>query len=517
MELTSPQIEQLQQKGISREQLFKQIDRFKKGIPPVILERAATINDGIRTIENQSTYVARFEERVDDIKVVKFIPASGAATRMFKFLHQFVNSYNPQEESINSYINKNNAKDLFTFFIGLEKFPFYTEVIEILKSKFPDWHAMPDREKKLNFVKVLLGEDGLNYGHMPKGLVPFHRYKDHTATAFEEHLFEASIYAASNKHAHLHFTIAPAFEGHFNAEFDRIEKIVEQKTGTEFTIDFSYQKPSTDTVAVRMNNEPVLTEDGLLFFRPAGHGALLSNLNDIQADVIFIKNVDNVTVSSLEQEVSYYKKLLAGYLLELQDKCYEYLKVIDDNQLTDEVQKEAEDFLLNEIGARFPTDYHKYATHHQVGYIHDRLNRPLRICGMVKNEGEPGGGPFWLINQRGERTLEIVESAQIDTQDPDQVYIFKNGTHFNPVDIVCGVTNYKGEKFDLLKYSDPDSGFITHKSYKGAEIKAQENPGLWNGGMAFWNTVFVEVPLLTFNPVKTVNDLLKHAHQTGVE
>lgn len=515
MKLTEKQLAQIHDKGIDVAALERQLSRFINGFPGISLEGAAVINDGILQISEQrkDQLITYYKNQTAQLDILKFVPASGAATRMFKFLHQFVNSYNPDEESINAYINKNNARELFTFFIALEKFPFYNEIIVQLKEQYPDWLAKPDRVKKLLFAKHVLTAAGMNYGNMPKGLVPFHKYKDHSATAFEEHLFEASIYAASNNNAQLHFTIAPAFKGHFKSEFERIKQIVEKKTNTSIDISFSYQHEHTDTVAVDKNNQPVVTEDGLLFFRPSGHGALLANLNDLQADVLFIKNIDNVTVSSLEQEVAAYKNMLAGLLLELQQQSFDYLKKIDDTSISNDLIIEIEQFLQQQLCTVFPNNYVKFAPAHQLEYLHDRLNRPLRICGMVKNEGEPGGGPFWVKNQKGEISLEIVESAQVDKKDKKQQQIFKSGTHFNPVDIVCGLKDYRGNKFDLLNYCDPDTGFITYKSRLGKDIKAQERPGLWNGGMAYWNTVFVEVPLLTFNPVKTVNDLLKPAHQ----
>ncbi len=515
MKFTSQQLAQLDRKGIDPATIKQQLARFKNGFPGVSLERAAIINDGILEIDDdhKNELIDFYDRMSPQLEILKFVPASGAATRMFKFLHQFVNSYDPDQESINAYINKNKARELFTFFIAIEKFPFYSDVITKLKEEHPDWLAKPDRMKKLLFAKYVLTDAGMNYGNMPKGLVPFHQYKDHSATAFEEHLFEASIYASSGNQAKLHFTIAPAFKGHFKSEFERIEHIVEKKTNTSIDIDFSYQHEHTDTIAVDKNNQPVVTEDGLLFFRPSGHGALLSNLNDLTADVLFIKNIDNVTVSSLEQEVASYKKMIAGLLLELQQQSFDYLKQIDDGDVDEVLKVEIEQFLQRDLGAVFPKDYVKYAPDHQLAYLHDRLNRPLRVCGMVKNEGEPGGGPFWVKNQKGEISLEIVEGAQVDQTDKRQQQIFKNGTHFNPVDLVCGIKDYQGKKFDLHQFCDPDTGFITYKSRLGKEIKAQERPGLWNGGMAYWNTVFVEVPLLTFNPVKTVNDLLKPAHQ----
>ncbi|WP_405378638.1 DUF4301 family protein [Nonlabens sp. Asnod3-A02] len=515
MKLTDQHKEQLIEKGISEEVLYKQLDRFKKGFPIVRLDRPALINDGIISLKqlNKIELIKFYEEQVSHLDVIKFVPASGAATRMFKFLHEFLNGFDPQEDSINSYINLNKAPELFTFFIGMEKFPFYKKIIKSLKRKHTDWAAKPVQSKKVLFIEEMLSENGSNYGSMPKGLVPFHKYKGHTATAFEEHLFEASIYASSNQLARLHFTIAPAFKNHFKEEFDRIQKIVEVKTNTRFEISFSHQSASTDTVAVDDNNEAIVLENGCLFFRPAGHGALLENLDQLDADLIFIKNIDNVTTSAYEKQVSEYKKFLAGYLIQIRNKTYDYLKTIDSKEVSDELKLEIEGFITQQLDNVLPTDYKKYAYEYQLEYLYEKLNRPLRVCGMVKNEGEPGGGPFWIHNQKGELSLQIIESAQIDPKNKSQQAIAVKATHFNPVDLICSVRDYKGNKFNLMDFCDEETGFITHKSRKGMCIKAQELPGLWNGGMAYWNTIFVEVPLITFNPVKTVNDLLKSAHQ----
>jgi ribosomal protein S17E len=515
MKLTAIQKQQLKEKGIAQETLEKQLYRFENGFPGVTLNRAATLNDGIVPIDqlDQPELIASYESARNQLDIIKFVPASGAATRMFKFLHEFLNNFNHNKESINSYINNNKANDLFTFLIGRRDLPFYSEVLASVKKKNPDWNSKSKTEKETIFVREVLTPSGFNYAAMPKGLVPFHKYKDHSATAFEEHLFEASIYSSSNGIARLHFTIAPAFKDHFTAEFERIKKIVEKKTQTQFDISFSYQSPATDTLAVDMENQPIVFEDGTLFFRPAGHGALIDNLNQLDADVIFIKNIDNVTISSLEKETTYYKKLLAGYLLHLRTKTFDYLEVLEKDHVDESTKEEIEKFLTEELAAVLPKDYHKYKTRYQLEHLHDQLNRPLRVCGMVKNEGEPGGGPFWVRNQRGELSIEIVESAQMDKSDPRQKKIAKSATHFNPVDLICNVRDHKGKKYDLAEYCDEDTGFITYKSRQGKEIKAQELPGLWNGGMAYWNSVFVEVPLITFNPVKTVNDLLKAAHQ----
>ena len=515
MNLTDKQKEQLEKKGISEELLNLQLERFAKGFPLVKLDRPAVVNDGIVSSRDldYDELINHYENRISNLNLIKFVPASGAATRMFKFLHELLNNFDEQEDSLNGYINSNKAQDLFTFLVGMEKFPFYKAVIRSLKSKHKDWLSKPVQAKKLLFIEEMLLEEGFNFASMPKGLVPFHKYKDHTATAFEEHLFEACIYAKSEGIARLHFTIAPAFKDHFKEEFSRIQQIVERKTNATFDISFSYQSSNTDTIAVDQDNKAVVLDDGSLFFRPAGHGALLRNLNELDADVIFIKNIDNVTTSAHEQHVGRYKKTLAGYLLKIQEQVFNYLHHLKSGTVDAVKKSEIEDFLTEKLDSVLPSSYNKYAQEYQLEYLFDQLNRPLRVCGMVKNEGEPGGGPFWVINNQGEHSLQIVESAQIDNNNKKQKEIAQKATHFNPVDLICGVRDYQGNKFNLMNYCDPETGFITYKTRNGIKIKAQELPGLWNGGMACWNTIFVEVPLATFNPVKTVNDLLKPAHQ----
>lgn len=515
IELTDIQRLQIEEKGISEETVQQQINHFVNGFPTVKLKRAALINNGIVRIpeDEKSEYIAFYEDKKEGLEILKFVPASGAATRMFKFLHEFLQEYDSNVESINSFVNRKNAKDLFTFFVGIEKFPFYQDVINSLINEVDNWKSLSDSNKKKRFVHKMLFKTGFNFSSMPKGLVPFHSYGDYNVTAFEEHLHEASSYAATKNEARLHFTIAPEFKDLFAREFDRIEKVVEQKTGKNFEISFSYQKPSTDTIAVDMENNPIEDTDGKLFFRPAGHGALLDNLNDQDADIIFIKNIDNVTVKTMDNDVGSYKKMLAGVLLKLQEQSFQYLKDLQKNSIDHGIFDQMEEFIFNKLLRRLPHDYHKYTKQFKRAALVEALNRPLRVCGMVKNEGEPGGGPFWVTDQYGQNSLQIVESAQVDKDDPRQREIASNCTHFNPVDLVCGVRDFQGNKFDLTQFRDLETGFITYKSNMGKKLKAQELPGLWNGAMAHWNTIFVEVPLITFNPVKNVNDLLKPAHQ----
>ena len=518
MQFSEKDIQQIEQKGLTLKKVEAQIDLFKKGIPFVNIKKAATIDDGILAFSDSETqrYITLFEENRNRFSLEKFVPASGAATRMFKFLFKFLEDYNPQKGSVNSYINKNKATSMSLFQIGHEKLPFYNTVLEKAKEINPDYSKQSIDLKYITFIKAMLDIKYLNLGNSPKGLLPFHQYKEHQATAFEEHLFEAALYIASNNEANLHFTISEKHKHKFDEEFKRIEEVVERKTNTSFHITFSYQKESTDTIAVTTNNEPFREPDGSLLFRPSGHGALIENLNDIQSDIIFIKNIDNVVVYKYEEEVAKYKKLLAGVLIEIQDKAFYYSKLLNENnQISENTIIEIAEFLSNKVNVVISDEFEKYAPKYQMEYLKEKLDRPIRVCGMVKNEGEPGGGPFWVKDESGNTSLQIVESAQIDKKHKGQKQTLKNATHFNPVDLVCGVKNYKGEKYDLTKYVDPKTAFITMKTKTGKDIKALELPGLWNGSMANWNTIFVEVPLITFNPVKTVNDLLKPAHQNS--
>ena len=516
MIFTDNDIKQIEAKGLILKDVESQIILFKSGIPFTNIVEAATIENGITALDETliEDSISYFEAKKNDVSLLKFVPASGAATRMFKFLFQFVKVYNPQKESINSYINKNELKDLSLFLVGLEKLPFYGLVLEQLKSKKIDFSKLSTSEKIWLFVQTMLDENELNFGNSPKGLLPFHRYKsNHISTAFEEHLYEAALYASDNNIAKLHFTISERFKDKFDEEFKRIEDYVEQSTGISFEISFSYQHESTDTIAVTLKDKPFREDNGALLFRPSGHGALLKNLNELDADIIFVKNIDNVVVKYYKVEVAKYKKVLAGILLKLQAKAFAFLEDLEKDKPSEDEFTEIADFLTRELSVKISREFEKYSEKYKIEYLRDKLNRPIRVCGMVKNEGEPGGGPFWVKDESRNQSLQIVESAQINQKDKNQKEILKNATHFNPVDLVCGVKNYKGEKFDLENFVDHKAAFISTKTKVGKELKALELPGLWNGSMAFWNTIFVEVPILTFNPVKTVNDLLKAPHQ----
>lgn len=512
MNYTEKDIAQISLKGLTIEKVNAQVQLFKTGIRPINLKEAATINNGILLLNtNQKKhFIQYYNNYLNKISVVKFVPASGAASRMFKFLFQFLADYNPKKETINAYINKNNASEMSLFILGMEKLPFYSNVLQHVPENY---NSLSFDEQVVCFVKTMLNENLLNYGNIPKGLLPFHNYKKEHATAFKEHLHEATLYAANKGVAKLHFTISENHTQKFQEELKAIQPVVAKKTNTRFEVDFSYQKQCTDTVATTPDNTLFRDENNQLLFRPSGHGALIENLNDIDADIIFIKNIDNVVTSKFTEEVVANKKMLAGILLELQQEVFRYQKTLAEQSLNEQQLVDIATFLHNKLNVVISSEFEKYSKKYQIEYLSEKLNRPIRVCGMVKNEGEPGGGPFWVKSENGTISLQIVESAQIDTKNSQQKNILNSATHFNPVDIVCATKNYKGNQYNLIDFVDVNTGFIASKTRQGKKLKALELPGLWNGAMANWNTIFVEVPLETFNPVKTVNDLLKPAHQ----
>ncbi|WP_142784245.1 DUF4301 family protein [Changchengzhania lutea] len=517
MKLSEKDFQQIKDKGITLEKIQDQIDIIKSGMAFSRLKKAATVKDGILKVseDEASRYVSTFEEHRDSISMLKFVPASGAATRMFKFLFQFLEDYKPSDESIDNYAKRCQSTQITAFVSNLEKFPFYAEVIKKTKQARPDFDKLSHDEKSYAIVKTMLKEDLLNYSFSPKGLLPFHKYDTNIATAFEEHFFEGAHYASSHNKADLHFTISEIHKEKFEKELLQIKAAIESKTDTNFEVSFSYQKQSTDMVALNFNESIVRQKNGNILFRPSGHGALLENLNDLDYDVIFIKNIDNVVVKRYHEDISKYKKVLAGILLSIQNQTFQFIKTIDKGEVSEQNIQEIVQFLHKKLNVVVGSDFNTQNSENKIAYLMDKLNRPIRACGMVKNEGEPGGGPFWVEDNQGSISLQIVESAQIDSENKKQMQLLKNATHFNPVDLVCGIKNHKGEKFDLTQFVDYNAAFITDKTHNGNDIKALELPGLWNGSMAFWNTIFVEVPLITFNPVKTANDLLKEAHQAS--
>jgi hypothetical protein len=482
---------QLNQKGISQAEIHQQIDFFRKGFPWMNLGKAATPNDGVLQLSSAEIdkYQQLFDQKKSELSILKMVPASGAATRMFKSLFEHLTEDKENKESK-------------VFFERISEFAFAPK----LKKLLPEWST----EKEI--LKQLLLSYGLDYGSLPKGLLAFHYYPEGPRTPLEEHLVEAAAYASDGKTAKLHFTVSPEHRSRFEALVAQVVPGMEEKFGLQFVISFSEQKPSTDTVAVDLNNDLFRESDGSLLFRPAGHGALLENMNDLVADIIFIKNIDNVVPDQLKEPTIVYKKVLGGLLLEILDHVkHLYAKL--DKLHTDATIDEVKTFASNYLGFQLVENFDAKSLSEKVDFLKNILNRPTRICGVVKNTGEPGGGPFWCKDAEGNSTLQLVESAQVDASNAAQMAIFIGSTHFNPVDLVCSTKDLQGQPFDLLKFRDMSTGFITEKTKDGRKLKAQELPGLWNGAMAFWNTIFVEVPLETFNPVKSVNDLLRDAHQ----
>lgn len=504
---TEKNIHQIESYGLTEAEVIRQIEIFRKGIPFANIVEAASADKGIRVLseEEQEELVSKFENRKAELDLLKFVPASGAATRMFKFLHQFLENFSLEEDDMDSFLQRKENSDLKKFFSSMDEFPFSEMVFERLKKKYPDFDKFNKGKQNYLFVHEMLEETGLNFSHTPKGLVPFHKYKDSYITAFGEQLQEAAYYAAANGSANLHFTVSDDHEEKFKNRFQEIQDFIEEKTGIKFNISYSFQKKETDTVAATLDNDPFLDEDGSLIFRPAGHGALLDNLNEVDAHIIFIKNIDNVVSEKHVDAIAFHKKVLAGKLISLQETIFGLIEDLSSNKNSEESVKAALKFISEELKiADAP---------HNKEAILNVLNRPLRVCGVVENTGAPGGGPFLVKDEFGNSSYQIVEMSQIDLNNPHQKALVEKATHFNPVDLVCGVRNHRGEKYNLNDYADPNAGFISEKSHQGKPIKALERPGLWNGAMAKWNTVFVEVPLITFNPVKTVNDLLNDVHQ----
>ncbi|GHU59497.1 hypothetical protein FACS189411_16380 [Bacteroidia bacterium] len=497
----------LASKGINEKQIEEQLNCFEKGFPYLEITASASIDKGITVIakEEQLTHIKAWDDYLDSNKrIVKFVPASGAASRMFKNLYEFLSA--EYKVPTTSYEKE--------FFNNISKFAFYSALNAACMANEGNYIAELIKEGKYKtIVSHLLEKKGLSYGQLPKGLLLFHTYPHGLRKAVEEHLAEGAMYAKNNLgEVNLHFTVSPEHEALFIKCIKERKEIYEDKFSVEYNVSFSQQKQSTDTLAVDMNNQPFRDKDGKLVFRPGGHGSLIENLNDIEADVVFVKNIDNVTPDSLKYATVIYKKILAGVLVILQKKIFEYLQLIEGGKYSHKQVEEMIHFLQDELYIR-NNDIKFLEDAELILYIKRKLHRPLRVCGMVRNYGEPGGGPFFAVNPDGTVSPQILESSQIDLNDSEKKALFDGGTHFNPVDLVLAVKDHQGNKFNLPDYVDKNTGFISLKSKDGRELKALELPGLWNGAMSDWNTVFVEVPIETFTPVKTVNDLLRPEHQ----
>ena len=504
--LSEQDLKQIAARGITEEQVNHQLGQFKTGFPFLNLEAAAAIGKGIEapTEEERAKCIEVWNQyKQEGHKIVKFVPASGAASRMFKDMFAFVDApYDAPTTDFEKY-----------FFDHIKQFAFREALCQKCKdNEGKKIRELMDEGNYKAIARQMLSKEGLNYGQLPKGLLLFHNYEEGPRTPMEEHLVEAALYASSNGEANVHFTVSHDHLELFKQKVAEKADFYAKKFGVKYNISFSEQKPSTDTIAANPDNTPFRNDDGSLLFRPGGHGALIQNLNEIDADVVFIKNIDNVVPDRLKEDTVVYKQLLAGILVQLQQKAFDYLRLLDTGKYSHEQLEEIIRFVQRDLCCR-RFDIKDLEDAELVIYLRKKLNRPMRVCGVVKNVGEPGGGPFLTYNQDGTVSLQILESSQIDKSNEEYMRMFTEGTHFNPVDLVCAIKDYQGKPFNLPDFVDVTTGFISSKSKNGRELKALELPGLWNGAMSDWNTVFVEVPLSTFNPVKTVNDLLRDQHQ----
>lgn len=482
---TPEDLKQIEQHGLTREAVEKQLENFRKGFPYLNIIRSARVGDGIIAVDDERADALRAEYRgaQKGLRIEKFVPASGAATRMFKDLFSFVES-----GQMNSTVEKLSQ--------NLDKFAF----AEALSEKVALDAPLKD------VVKSIVG-DGLEYGSKPKGLLLFHKYLTGARTPFEEHLAEGAMYASSDGEVNIHFTVSPEHVEGFSSLFESVRERYENRYEVKYNISMSVQKSSTDTIAVNEDCTPFREGDGSLLFRPAGHGSLIENLNDIDADLIFIKTIDNVAPDHLKADTIKYKEVLAGLLVTTQKRVFDYMAQLEAGKAN---LAEVEEFVERELCVVLPESVKCADEAERRAALVRILDRPLRVCGMVRNEGEPGGGPFWAQSADGMVALQIAESSQIA---PEQKSLMADATHFNPVDLVCATRNHKGEKYNFTEFTDPATGFISSKSKSGRTLLAQELPGLWNGAMSNWNTLFVEVPISTFSPVKVVTDLLRPEHQ----
>lgn len=505
MELTDKDREILKEKGISEETLAAQLEMLKEGFPFLKIEACATPDDGISvvTADMETRAVKIWEEYLSGgPKVVKMVPASGAASRMFKDLFAFLNGKADRPD--NDFMRK--------FFNEIEKFAFFNELNhEVLTLYGRSIDTLIKEGKYKEIVATLLENTGLGYGHLPKALLAFHKVMGGARTPIEEHFAESAQYATGKDGiSRIHFTVSDEHVPLVLAKIEEVKARMEHEYGVRFDVTLSVQKPSTDTVAATKDGNPYREDEGL-FFRPGGHGALIENLNDLDADVIFIKNIDNVVPDTLRVSTINFKKIIGGILVATKMTIDRYCHILEKGTPSDAQLDEMIKFLRNVLCITHDR-YDEMNAEEKAAYIFGKLNRPTRVCGMVRNEGEPGGGPFLCYNPDGTVSPQILESTQINPKDKHAVKMLKEATHFNPVDLVCSIKNYKGEKFNLPDFVDKATGFISEKSREGVEIKALELPGLWNGAMSDWNTLLVEVPASTFNPVKTVNDLLRTSH-----
>ncbi|MCH7928551.1 MAG: DUF4301 family protein [Candidatus Dadabacteria bacterium] len=512
----------LKKKGISEEKFYNQLKLLEEGVAFISLVQPCTPENGIKTLSDDEIkhYAEFYEQGLNKIKPIKFVPSSGAASRMFSLLSKVLNDYEHYKDKIDGSSEDTEIVSLLEFVNQIVSFAFFDDLKTSIEKNGLNFDNLISDKKYDLILEYLLTEKGLDYLNCPKALIKFHEYDKDARTAFEEHLVEAIKYCKTNDNtARVHFTILQEHENKFTVFIeDELSKY--EKEGVKLEITFSFQKPDTEIAAVDLDNNPIRNMNGGLVFRPGGHGVLLQNLGELNNEIIFVKNIDNVVPDRLKIETNMFKRVIGGYLLDIKQTIDRYLKLIDEGKISDSEIENAIKFIEEKLEVKIPSDINSKSNSQnnpkrselKKEFIFGTLNRPLRVCGVVKNEGQPGGGPFWIKDSQGNVSKQIVESAQVDNKNDKQNGIWNSSTHFNPVDLVCAIYDYKGEKFDLQKYVDMNTVFISKKSKDGINIKAMELPGLWNGAMAYWNTVFIEVPLITFNPVKTVFDLLKPEH-----
>ncbi len=518
---TDKDLRQIEKHGLSIDEVNRQLDLFKMSNFCLKLGAPCIVGDGFMVFsrENITSLIETYETGGSGHDCVKFVPASGAASRMFKVLLRYLNQEKEitrDAVSMEALSGEGDAKQLLDFMDGLKRFAFFKELKSALSDQGFNVETLSEKGYFRDILRFLLTDDGLDYANLPKGLLKFHEYPEGSRTAFEEHLVEAASYVADEDgRCPLHLTVSQEHLNGFDSSFGAARPIYEERYGVAYDISFSMQAKSTDTLAVKLDNTPFRQEDGRLLFRPGGHGALLKNLNDIDGEIIFIKNIDNVVTDHLKPETFRWKKIMGGYLISIRNQIRGYMKRLASGDADHQLLAEAATFLEEKLLVSVPELIRSASPEAKRTYLMERLDRPVRVCGMVKNAGEPGGGPFWVEDETGERSLQIVETVQIDLDSKEQRDILEASTHFNPVDLVCGVRDWQGRPFDLSRFVDPKAVVISQKSKDGKDVKALEHPGLWNGSMARWITLFVEVPGITFNPVKTVNDLLRKEHQPG--
>lgn len=509
--------QQIEAHGLAVSEVERQLRLFKNGVPFIQLDRPATAGDGILRLseQQQQALAGHFDELLDNrmTRVMKFVPASGAASRMFRDLETVLNTYDSIDENV---LNQEDKACAFakTFIESIQDFAFWEALKQVLAADGIDAGELLARGEYRPLIEYTLTQKGLNYSSMPKALIYFHRRQENgeAVTSLAEHFAEGKAYARNSEgNVALHFTVSPEFTEQVEEEMARIRQ--QYPGDIRFETGLSNQQPSTDTIAVDEENNPFLDENGNVLFRPGGHGALLKNLNALQADLVFIKNIDNVVPARLQEETVYWKKVLGGLLARLRERVFVMYDELETHPESSETCAAAAAFCRKELNLSLPENIGQMPPKEQSTLFCRLLDRPLRVCGMVKNEGEPGGGPFWIRKEGAVNRLQIVESDQMNDADEAQMQLVQQATHFNPVDIVCSLTDRNGRSYDLNDFQDPGTAFIASKSYDGRNLKALERPGLWNGGMAEWISVFVEVPIATFNPVKTVNDLLREQHQ----